>query len=91
MTGFKTITTSMGQVNNTGIELTLNSVNIKQNHLTWNTSFTFWKNWNKLVHLYGEDLDGDGKEDDDIANSLFIGKPLGAIYGYCSRWDCTRR
>ena len=82
MTGFKTITTSMGQVNNTGIELTLNSVNIKQNHLTWNTSFTFWKNWNKLVHLYGEDLDGDGKEDDDIANSLFIGKPLGAIYGY---------
>jgi hypothetical protein len=34
------------------------------------------------VHLYGDDLDGDGKEDDDIANSLFIGKSLGAIYGY---------
>jgi hypothetical protein len=35
-----------------------------------------------LAHLYGEDLDGDGKEDDDISNSRFIGKPLGAIYGY---------
>src|SRR5690606_10289190 len=43
---------------------------------------TFWKNFNKLVSLYGDDLDGDGLEDDDIANSLFIGKSLGAIYGY---------
>ncbi len=82
MTGFKTITTSMGQVNNSGVELTLNSVNIKQNNLMWSTSFTFWKNWNKLIHLYGEDINKDGKEDDDISNSLFIGKSLGAIYGY---------
>jgi len=34
------------------------------------------------VSIYGDDIDGDGKEDDDIANSLFIGEPLGAIYGY---------
>lgn len=27
-------------------------------------------------------MNGDGKEDDDISNSRFIGKPLGAIYGY---------
>ena len=82
MTGFKTITTSMGQVNNKGVELTLRSVNVQQNDLTWTTSVTFWKNWNKLVKLYGEDLDGDGKEDDDLSNSLFVGKSLGAIYGY---------
>jgi outer membrane receptor protein involved in Fe transport len=82
MTGFKTITTSMGQVNNKGVELTLRSVNVQQSDLTWTSSLTFWKNWNKLVNLYGEDLDGDGKEDDDIASSLFVGKSLGAIYGY---------
>ncbi len=82
MTGFKTIKTSMGQVNNVGIELTLRTVNIKTRDLSWNTSVTFWKNNNKLVKLYGEDHDGDGKEDDDVANSLFIGKSLGAIYGY---------
>ena len=46
------------------------------------TNLTFWLNRNKLTHLYGEDLNGDGKEDDDISNSRFIGKPLGAIYGY---------
>jgi TonB-linked SusC/RagA family outer membrane protein len=82
MTGFNTIRTSMGQVNNTGLELTVSSVNIKSADWYWNTSVTFWKNNNKLVHLYGDDINGDGKEDDDIGSSLFIGKSLGAIYGF---------
>ena len=82
MTGFNTIRTSMGQVNNTGVELRINTVNIKSDNWYWNTGITFWKNNNKLVHLYGDDLNGDGKEDDDIANSLFIGHSLGAIFGY---------
>lgn len=72
----------MGQVNNRGVELTVRSVNIENKDWRWGTSVTFWMNRNKLTHLYGEDLDGDGKEDDDISNSRFIGKPLGAIYGY---------
>lgn len=82
MTGFKTIKTSMGQVDNKGIEITVRSVNVKKKDWGWSTTLTFWKNKNKLVKLYGEDRDGDGKEDDDIANSLFIGHPLGTIYGY---------
>lgn len=72
----------MGQVNNSGVEFTLRSVNFKTSNWSWNTAVTFWKNNNKLVKLYGDDLNGDGKEDDDISNSLFIGKSLGAIYGY---------
>lgn len=82
MTGFSTMQSSMGQVNNTGFEMTFSSVNIKSKDLTWNSGLTTWVNRNKLVHLYGDDLNKDGKEDDDIANSRFIGKPLGAIYGY---------
>jgi len=82
MTGFKQMKTSMGQVNNTGLEATLSTVNVQKDDLHWTTSLTFWKNFNKLVSLYGEDLNGDGVEDDDIANSLFIGHSLGAIYGY---------
>lgn len=82
MSGFKTIKTSMGQVNNVGIEATVRTVNIQNKDWYWSTSFTFWKNMNKLVKLYGEDLDGDGREDDDPASSLFIGKSLSAIYGY---------
>jgi TonB-linked SusC/RagA family outer membrane protein len=82
MTGFATMQSSMGQVNNTGVEMTFSSINIKTKDLTWNSGLTTWMNRNKLVHLYGDDLNKDGKEDDDVGNSRFIGKPLGAIYGY---------
>ncbi|GAB3423543.1 SusC/RagA family TonB-linked outer membrane protein [Niabella aquatica] len=82
MTGFKTIRASMGEVDNKGIELTVRSVNVQQKDFSWSSMVTFWQNRNKLTRLYGEDKDGDGKEDDDIANSLFIGKSLSAIYGY---------
>ena len=82
MTGFTRMYSSMGQIDNKGIEVNLRTVNIDKQDFNWTTTMIFWMNRNKLVHLYGEDLDGDGKEDDDIANSRFIGKPLGAIYGY---------
>lgn len=82
MTGFKTQLSSLGQVNNTGVELTVRSVNIQRKTLSWSSELTFWKNNNKLKHLYREDKDHDGREDDDIANNFFIGKSLGAIYGY---------
>ena len=82
MVGFTTIKTSMGQVNNKGVEFTINTTNVKTKDFRWNSSLIFWLNRNILAKLYGEDLDGDGKEDDDIGNSRFIGKSLGAIYGY---------
>ncbi len=82
MTGFSTMIASMGQVNNKGIETTVRYVGLQKRDWNWSTGVTFWKNINKLVSLYGEDLDNDGREDDDIANNLFIGKSLGAIYGY---------
>lgn len=82
MNGFKTVKASMGQIDNNGIEVTARTVNIQNNDWNWTTSFTYWKNNNKLVKLYGEDINGDGKEDDDVGNSLFIGKSLSAIYGY---------
>ena len=82
MTGFKTIKTSLGQVDNSGIELTIRSVNIDKKDLRWTTSVTYWKNNNKLVKVDGTDTNGDGIEDDDITSGLFIGKSLGTIYGY---------
>lgn len=82
MTGFKTILASMGQVNNKGIEINLRTTNVVNNDFEWNSHLTFWSNRNVLKKLYGDDMDGDGKEDDDISNNLFIGKSLGAIYGY---------
>lgn len=81
MTGFTTIRSSMGQIDNKGVEITLRTVNIKKQDLVWSTNLIFWMNRNKLVSLYGE-LDENGKEKDDISNNRFIGKPLGVIYGY---------
>jgi TonB-linked SusC/RagA family outer membrane protein len=82
MTGFKDQLSSLGQVNNTGVELTVRSVNMQRKDLSWNSELTFWKNNNKLKHLYREDKNNDGREDDDIANSYFVGKSLNAIYGF---------
>mgnify|MGYP003641409627 FL=1 len=57
-------------------------MNVDGENFKWSSGLTYWKNRNKIVSLYGDDVDGDGKEDDDIANSLFIGESLDAIYGY---------
>ncbi|MDR0750109.1 MAG: TonB-dependent receptor [Tannerellaceae bacterium] len=82
MTGFESMMSTMGEVANRGVEFSIHSVNIKNKDWRWDTNLTFWLNRNKLVRLYGEDLDGDGKEDDDLGNNLFIGHSIHSIYGY---------
>jgi TonB-linked SusC/RagA family outer membrane protein len=89
-TGFGSITTNLGEVSNRGIELSINSTNIKNDVLEWNTSFTFSYNKNRIKHLYYEYedvLDADGnvignKETDDTTNKWFIGKPISTIWDY---------
>lgn len=82
MTGFTKMFSSLGEVTNRGTEITLRSVNLQSKDWNWSTALTFWLNRNKLKHLYKEDLNGDGKEDDDLGNSLFIGHSIHSIYGY---------
>ena len=82
MTGYTSILTNIGEVNNKGIELSLNWVNIQRNKFQWNSSATYAYNKNKIVHLFRTDLDGDGKEDDVVANSWFIGQPIHSYYDY---------
>ncbi len=82
MTGFQTQLSSLGQVDNKGLEITVRTINIQQKNITWSSTVSFWQNRNKLAHLYREDKNNDGLEDDDIANGFFIGKSLTAIYGY---------
>lgn len=69
---------TMGQVNNWGLEMNITGSVINKDRFRWNTGIIFSMNRNKLIELYG-----DGQ--DDISGSLFIGKSLGAIYGY--KWD----
>ncbi len=73
--GLTSMKATMGQVNNWGIEMNLTTQNIKKKDFSWDSGLTFYINRNKLKELYG-----DGQ--DDITNSLFLNKSLGAIYGY---------
>lgn len=89
-TGFSNITTNLGQVDNNGFELSLNTVNIRQKNFEWNTTLNFSYNKNKIKHLfyeYEDVLDANGnvigqKESDYTASSWFIGKPINEIWNY---------
>ena len=86
--GFDFIYDNLGQVNNRGIEINLNSKNIMHPNFTWNTTANFSVNRNKIASLYGIEVDvkdSDGniigkREPDDKVNKWFIGQPLDVIW-----------
>lgn len=88
--GYGSVMSNIGEVKNIGVEILLNSTNIKSNDFTWNTSFGFSSNKNKIKSLYGlmeNILDENGnvigqREADDIANKRFIGKSIDEIWDY---------
>jgi hypothetical protein len=82
MTGFGSINTNIGEVANHGIEFTLNSLVINKSNLRWDIGVNFSRNRNEIVSILGVDNDGDGKEDDIVANQLFIGHPTDVVYDY---------
>lgn len=81
-TGYTTIWTNLGEIQNKGLEIYLNSVNVQAGDLRWESGFTFSLNRNEIVSLYGEDANNDGIEDDDVSRGWFIGESLGAIYNF---------
>lgn len=81
ITGFGVIQSNVGELNNKGYELALNSRNINVSSFQWNTTLNFSRNVNKVVKLLG-DGNGDGVEDDLPQSGLFIGQPLDVIYDY---------
>lgn len=89
MNGFQNVSDNIGEVANWGLEFSLKSVNIQTKDFTWTSGLNYWMNRNKVVSLYGLDGNGDGIEDDDIANNLFIGKSLGAVYTFVFDAKCS--
>lgn len=82
MSGYDVFMTNIGETENRGIEISLQSENIKTSQFSWTTSVNFSSNKNKILHLTGKDLDGDGKEDDDIGKGRFIGYSMGSHFNY---------
>lgn len=82
VSGKTSILSNLGKIKNKGVEIGLHSVNIETKDFSWTSDFAFSLNRNKVATIYGEDNDGDGKEDDLISSGYFIGKTLGTIYNY---------
>jgi TonB-linked SusC/RagA family outer membrane protein len=75
------VTENIGETQNSGFEVVLNSRNIVNGKLQWSTSGNISFNNNKIVSLYGK-LDENGKELDDVSNKWFIGKPIDVNYDF---------
>ncbi len=82
LTGFSSIAANIGEIKNHGSEINLTSVNLDRPNWNWQTTFSLSMNRNQVVSILGIDDDGDGKEDDLIASNIFIGHPLGVLYGF---------
>lgn len=77
-TGYTYITANIGELQNKGVELLLNTQNIKK-EFVWNTSFNFSANRNKVLKLYeGQPIDDQGRG----GNRVQEGEPVGIFYGY---------
>ncbi|WP_170154434.1 TonB-dependent receptor [Mangrovibacterium diazotrophicum] len=73
--GVDDMTDNIGSVNNRGIEITVNTVNIENTDWRWTTSFTFASNRNAIRSLYG-------KKEDVVNEARFIDEPINVIYDY---------
>ncbi len=76
-TGFSSITSNIGKVNNKGIEVTLGADIFKSRRpggFNWNMNFTFAYNKNEVKELYG------GLQILPSDNSVQVGQPLGVLF-----------
>ena len=74
-TGYGSVWTNIGAIDNKGIELEITSKNLT-GRLSWETSFIFSLNRDKISKLYGDE------NDKDIGNSWFVGESITSIYDY---------
>ncbi len=78
--GFTSVMSNVGEIENKGLEYTLNSLNIDK-AIKWTTGFNIAININKVTRLYGDapiDVSSWGN------NRIMVGEPLGVFWGYRS-------
>lgn len=77
---------NIGSLENKGIELTLNTVNVDTDDFTWRSNFVFTLNRNKVLGLATETgiLNRTLQQGSDITvvTRTEVGKPIGQFYGY---------
>ena len=71
-----------GAIRNTGIEFTLNTVNIVKKDFEWRTGATLSINRNKLTALNSANATKEGQIGTQIYTQSAVGGPVGRFYGY---------
>ena len=74
-TGFNNVLDNVGEIENSGIEISLNSVNVNTGDFRWTSNLTFTANDDKVVKLAGGITE-------DIGNGRFVGESVRALYSY---------
>jgi len=74
--GFSSVLQNVGETQNRGFELSLQSVNISSEDpdgFRWTTGFNISYNDTEIQQLFGD-------EQDDVGNEWFIGEPINVVY-----------
>jgi TonB-linked SusC/RagA family outer membrane protein len=80
VSGFVSKIENIGKTMNKGIEITLNTVNIKTKDFQWSSTINWSANREEIVELLNKDADG--KALSMLANRWFIGYPIQVYYNY---------
>ncbi len=78
VTGFVSMVDNIGKTSNKGIELTLNTVNVKTKDFQWTSTINWSANREEIVELLNKDANG--KPLDMLADRRFIGHPIQVYY-----------
>lgn len=81
--GYAIIRKNVGSMENKGIELALNTVNVQTNNVTWTSTFNISMNKNKVLSLATpSDIFGVGGPNfTNPTNIIRIGEPVGSFWG----------
>jgi TonB-linked SusC/RagA family outer membrane protein len=79
ISGVTSLLSNIGEMENKGVEIVLNSTNVSTRNFRWTTSLNIAKNKNKVLKLDGDQsiIRGDAR----FANALVVGQPIGIFYG----------
>src|SRR5690554_1947166 len=89
LTGFGTVKTNVGNLENTGLDLGSNTINLSSKNVIWNSTFNITYRNNKIATLGNAPLsvtDSEGntvvREPDDLQNGWFIGENKDIIWDW---------
>lgn len=83
VTGYSVVTTNIGSLRNTGVELMLNGTVVKRPNLSWDLGVLFSTNKNEVLALGTTDADiYPGPNFLGQTNILQVGRPVGNFWGF---------